>query len=75
MRMRRSFTGSRGAQPDGQGSEDCLAVLNNFYNVSLRINLRLNIQQGFSFSFVSKFVHNNYSVNTTLNYPQCQIKN
>ncbi|XP_023341628.1 uncharacterized protein DDB_G0283357, partial [Eurytemora carolleeae] len=27
-----SFTGSRGAQPDGQGSEDCLAVLNNFYN-------------------------------------------
>ena len=29
-----SFTGSRGAQPDGQGSEDCLAILNNFYNVS-----------------------------------------
>jgi len=27
-----SFTGSRGAQPDGSGSEDCLAVLNNFYN-------------------------------------------
>ena len=30
-----SFTGSRGAQPDGQGSEDCLAILNNFYNVSI----------------------------------------
>ena len=30
-----SFTGSRGAQPDGQGSEHCLAILNNFYNVSL----------------------------------------
>ena len=29
-----SFTGSRGAQPDGQGSEHCLAILNNFYNVS-----------------------------------------
>ena len=29
-----SFTGSRGAQPDGRGSEDCLAILNNFYNVS-----------------------------------------
>lgn len=27
-----SFTGSRGAQPDGNGGEDCLAVLNNFYN-------------------------------------------
>merc|ERR1712083_378033 len=27
-----SFTGSRGAQPDGQGSEHCLAILNNFYN-------------------------------------------
>lgn len=28
-----SFTGSRGAQPDGgRGSENCLAVLNNFYN-------------------------------------------
>jgi len=28
-----SFTGSRGAQPDGGiGTEDCLAVLNNFYN-------------------------------------------
>ena len=31
-----SFTGSRGAQPDGQGSEHCLAILNNFYNVSIR---------------------------------------
>ena len=30
----RSFTGSRGAQPDGNGGEDCLAVLNNFYNVN-----------------------------------------
>ena len=30
-----SFTGSRGAQPDGQGSEHCLAILNNFYNVSI----------------------------------------
>lgn len=30
-----SFTGSRGAQPDGQGSENCLAILNNFYNVSI----------------------------------------
>ena len=30
-----SFTGSRGQQPDGgRGSENCLAVLNNFYNVS-----------------------------------------
>ena len=29
-----SFGGLRGAQPDGQGSENCLAVLNNFYNVS-----------------------------------------
>ena len=30
-----SFTGSRGAQPDGgRGSENCLAILNNFYNVS-----------------------------------------
>ena len=29
-----SFTGSRGAQPDGEGSEHCLAILNNFYNVS-----------------------------------------
>ena len=33
-----SFTGSRGSQPDGQGSEDCLAILNNFYNVSLLMN-------------------------------------
>ena len=29
-----SFTRSRGAQPDGEGSEHCLAILNNFYNVS-----------------------------------------
>lgn len=29
-----SFAGLRGPQPDGQGSEDCLAVLNNLYNVS-----------------------------------------
>ena len=30
-----SFTGSRGSQPDGgRGSENCLAILNNFYNVS-----------------------------------------
>ena len=28
-----SFTGLRGPQPDGQGSEDCLAILNNLYNV------------------------------------------
>jgi len=28
-----SFTGSRGKQPDGgRGSENCLAILNNFYN-------------------------------------------
>ena len=31
-----SFTGLRGPQPDGLGSESCLAVLNNFYNVSLK---------------------------------------
>ena len=29
-----SHTGSRGEQPDGQNTEHCLAVLNNFYNVS-----------------------------------------
>ena len=29
-----SFTGSRGAQPDGEGSKHCLAILNNFYKVS-----------------------------------------
>ena len=29
-----SHAGLRGAQPDGQGSEHCLAVLNNLYNVS-----------------------------------------
>merc|ERR1711935_954006 len=27
-----SFGGLRGPQPDGIGSEDCVAVLNNFYN-------------------------------------------
>ena len=33
-----SFTGSRGSQPDGgRGSENCLAILNNFYNVSTTI--------------------------------------
>ena len=34
-----SFTGSRGAQPDGRGSEDCLAILNNFYNVSVMLDM------------------------------------
>ena len=29
-----SFAGLRGPQPDGQGSEDCLAILNNLYDVS-----------------------------------------
>ena len=39
-----SFTGSRGAQPDGgPGSEQCLAVLNNFYNVSLFIHFRFSL--------------------------------
>jgi len=33
-----SFTGSRGAQPDGQGSEDCLAILNNFYNDGVKFH-------------------------------------
>jgi len=33
-----SFTGSRGAQPDGQGSENCLAVLNNFYNDGVKFH-------------------------------------
>ena len=28
-----SFGGFRGPQPDGDGSEDCLAILNNVYNV------------------------------------------
>jgi len=27
-----SFTGLRGPQPDGQGTENCLAILNNLYN-------------------------------------------
>ena len=30
-----SASGTRGAQPDGGGGEHCLAVLNNFYNVSI----------------------------------------
>ena len=29
-----SFAGLRGPQPDGAGSEDCLAILNDVYNVS-----------------------------------------
>ena len=29
-----SFAGLRGPQPDGQGTEHCLAVLNNLYDVS-----------------------------------------
>ena len=29
-----SFTRLRGPQPDGLESENCLAILNNFYNVS-----------------------------------------
>ena len=29
-----SFAGLRGPQPDGQGTEDCLAILNNIYKVS-----------------------------------------
>merc|ERR1712227_274277 len=33
-----SFTGSRGAQPDGEGSEDCLAILNNFYNDGVKFH-------------------------------------
>ena len=37
-----SFTGTRGAQPDGQESEHCLAVLNNAYNVSNRNILQLS---------------------------------
>ena len=36
-----SFTGLRGSQPDGQGSEYCLAVLNNFYNVSRKFTIPL----------------------------------
>ena len=36
-----SFGGLRGAQPDGQGSENCLAVLNNFYNVGLQCSENL----------------------------------
>ena len=29
-----SFAGLRGPQPDGQGTEHCLAILNNIYKVS-----------------------------------------
>ena len=28
-----SFTGTRGPQPDGRGTEHCLAILNDFYQV------------------------------------------
>lgn len=33
-----SFTGLRGPQPDGQGSEDCLAILNNLYNDGVKFH-------------------------------------
>merc|ERR1712203_1140469 len=34
-----SFTGSRGSQPDGgRGSENCLAILNNFYNDGVKFH-------------------------------------
>jgi len=33
-----SFTGSRGSQPDGRGSEHCLAILNNFYNDGVKFH-------------------------------------
>jgi len=33
-----SFAGLRGPQPDGQGSEDCLAVLNNLYNDGVKFH-------------------------------------
>ena len=33
-----SFGGSRGPQPDGQGSEDCLAILNNVYNDGVKFH-------------------------------------
>ena len=35
-----SHTGLRGPQPDGRGSEHCLAILNNLYNVR---RLMLNV--------------------------------
>lgn len=35
-----SPAGLRGPQPDGRGSENCLAILNNVYNVSLLIIFR-----------------------------------
>ena len=31
-----SFAGSRGPQPDGQNSEECLAILNNVYEVRFK---------------------------------------
>ena len=34
-----SLRGLRGPQPDGQGAENCLAVLNNFYDVGLCLKL------------------------------------
>jgi len=33
-----SFAGLRGPQPDGQGSEDCLAILNNLYNDGVKFH-------------------------------------
>jgi len=33
-----SFTGLRGPQPDGQGSEDCLGILNNLYNDGVKFH-------------------------------------
>jgi len=33
-----SFAGLRGPQPDGQGSEDCLALLNNLYNDGVKFH-------------------------------------
>jgi len=34
-----SFTGSRGRQPDGSGgAEQCLAILNNFYNDGVKFH-------------------------------------
>ena len=42
-----SHAGSRGPQPDGINAEYCLAVLNNFYQVSLeieKVNLRFDFR-------------------------------
>jgi len=33
-----SFAGLRGPQPDGQGSEDCLAILNNLYSDGVKFH-------------------------------------